>query len=115
METTYAPVRERLLEDRSALLAQINANSAESDALRSSTGENRGQLLSEGDTFAVERHVLEKLSAGTRKTLLEIEGALARIQAGTYGSCERCKNQIPVERLEVRPHAKECVPCASRH
>lgn len=37
--------------------------------------------------------------------------AIERIDAGTYGKCERCGNEIPVERLEALPTAKLCVTC----
>ena len=51
-------------------------------------------------------------SADLQETLDEIEAALARIDAGTYGSCVRCGSAIPVERLQMRPFAGTCVSCA---
>lgn len=41
----------------------------------------------------------------------EIDAALARIAAGTYGKCAHCGADIPRERLEFRPHALCCVGC----
>ncbi|MFC5983603.1 TraR/DksA C4-type zinc finger protein [Knoellia sp. GCM10027209] len=38
--------------------------------------------------------------------------ALARLEAGSYGICERCGEAIPGERLEARPVARTCVGCA---
>ena len=46
--------------------------------------------------------------------LRDIEYALSRVDAGTYGSCEVCGGAIPVERLEAVPHATACVGCAGR-
>ena len=46
-------------------------------------------------------------------TLDEIEAALARIDAGTYGSCLRCGSEIPAERLQMRPFSSTCVSCAA--
>ena len=43
----------------------------------------------------------------------EIEAALARIDAGTYGSCVRCGAAIPEERLQLRPFAGACVACTA--
>ena len=37
--------------------------------------------------------------------------ALAKIDEGTYGKCERCGETIPPERLEAMPRARLCVPC----
>jgi DnaK suppressor protein len=41
----------------------------------------------------------------------EIAAALARIDAGTYGRCERCGRQIDQERLEAIPTSRLCVSC----
>jgi len=46
--------------------------------------------------------------------LVECEGALARIHAGTFGICESCSKEIPAGRLETFPYARYCVDCASR-
>ena len=57
--------------------------------------------------------VAQRRSADLQATIDEIEAALARIDAGTYGSCVRCGGAIPEERLRMRPFAGTCVPCAS--
>lgn len=49
-----------------------------------------------------------------RKTLEEVEAALARVDAGTYGICESCNEQIPEGRLEILPYARFCVRCQQR-
>lgn len=41
----------------------------------------------------------------------EIDAALDRIADGTYGSCGQCGRAIPVERLQLRPYADNCVAC----
>jgi RNA polymerase-binding protein DksA len=48
-----------------------------------------------------------------RRILIEIDGALARIEGGTYGICEGAGGQIPKKRLEAIPWAKYCVNCAA--
>ena len=45
------------------------------------------------------------------RTIEEIDAALDRIDAGTYGGCLRCGAAIPRERLESRPFAPHCVTC----
>jgi DnaK suppressor protein len=53
--------------------------------------------------------------AGTlSRTLEEIDEALQRISAGTYGVCVQCGAAIPVERLEFRPFAARCVACEQK-
>ncbi|HPU01066.1 MAG: hypothetical protein GX890_00920 [Firmicutes bacterium] len=43
--------------------------------------------------------------------LRQVEEALARISAGTYGICSRCGEKIPEARLEAVPEASLCLPC----
>jgi DnaK suppressor protein len=43
--------------------------------------------------------------------LQEIEGALKRIEKGTYGICEMCDESIAIGRLRAKPFAKFCTPC----
>jgi DnaK suppressor protein len=52
-------------------------------------------------------------SAILQRTLADIDAALTRIDAGTYGRCVHCAAAIPEERLELRPFAGDCVSCAS--
>jgi DnaK suppressor protein len=49
-----------------------------------------------------------------RRTLSEIEGALARIRKGVYGICASCGEPIPDARLKALPWARVCVRCAER-
>ncbi|MHB2024226.1 MAG: TraR/DksA C4-type zinc finger protein [Mycobacteriales bacterium] len=44
-----------------------------------------------------------------------IVAALARLNAGSYGSCVECGAQLPDERLEARPEASRCVNCQQRY
>ena len=43
----------------------------------------------------------------------DIEDALAKFDAGTYGECEVCGQRIPEARLEAMPAARVCITCAS--
>jgi RNA polymerase-binding transcription factor DksA len=38
--------------------------------------------------------------------------ALNRIESGQFGTCERCGNRIPEERLDALPYTRHCVGCA---
>ena len=46
-----------------------------------------------------------------RRRLAQAEMALARLDAGTYGICHGCREQIDPARLEVVPAATLCVDC----
>jgi DnaK suppressor protein len=55
--------------------------------------------------------VAQRRSADLQVTIDEIDAALGRIAAGTYGRCTGCQTEIPEERLELRPFAGTCVSC----
>ena len=57
--------------------------------------------------------VAQRRSADLAVTISEIDAALARIDAGTYGACTKCGTTIPEERLELRPFSATCVTCSS--
>lgn len=54
---------------------------------------------------------LRQVAEQCQRSLAEIEAALDRLQAGTYGTCEGCRGPIPSERLEVIPASRLCVEC----
>ncbi|MFJ2240670.1 TraR/DksA family transcriptional regulator [Streptomyces sp. NPDC087859] len=46
-----------------------------------------------------------------KRVLKEIDAAFTRLQDGSYGICRGCSTAIPVERLEILPYTRHCVPC----
>ena len=68
----------------------------------------------EGATIAFERSQVSALTRQVRTHLAEIDAALARLDDGTYGTCQVCGQPIAPGRLEARPAATTCVDCASR-
>jgi DnaK suppressor protein len=67
----------------------------------------------EGGTANVDRELDLHLSAQAHAAVEEIDAALLKIDAGSYGLCESCGNPIPKARLEALPHARLCVSCKS--
>jgi RNA polymerase-binding transcription factor DksA len=68
----------------------------------------------EGSTLAFEREQVTATIAGLERARADVVRALAALDDGSYGRCERCGTAIPAERLVARPGARSCVPCASR-
>ena len=66
----------------------------------------------EGHTIAFERSQVDALVRQARDRLAEVDAALARLDDGSYGSCERCGESIGPERLEARPETRLCIDCA---
>lgn len=61
--------------------------------------------------LTVEWELAPVLVAQARHTIDEIDEAVARMDAGTYGSCETCGEHLPITRLVAIPHARSCVAC----
>jgi DnaK suppressor protein len=51
----------------------------------------------------------------TRQAVADTAQALRRMAEGSYGTCQGCAAGIPLERLEILPHAQFCVPCQRQH
>ena len=58
-----------------------------------------------------EREHQRTLLAGIRDRLDQVERALERLDAGSYGVCESCRQPITPERLAAYPSATSCVEC----
>jgi RNA polymerase-binding transcription factor DksA len=63
------------------------------------------------DTDEVDRELAEHVAAGNVQAIADIEHAFARLEDGTYGTCEGCGSPIPFARLEAMPAARRCVGC----
>ena len=68
----------------------------------------------EGHTIAFERSQVSALVEQVGRHLAAVDAALARVEAGTYGTCVVCGGPIGAARLEARPVAETCISCASR-
>ena len=92
----------------------------EEEALRPVGGESAGGLsdvpLHPADmgTDNFDEELDLALLENEQQLLVDIDDALARIKAGTYGRCENCHREIPRERLEALPYARYCVECADK-
>jgi DnaK suppressor protein len=113
--TTLSRLKTHLEQELTRLEAEVNQMEAlERESLSEASGENayRDHMADQGSaTF--ERELDMTLEENVRQLLADVRGALHRIEAGAYGSCERCDAQIPVERMEAVPTASLCIQCKS--
>jgi RNA polymerase-binding transcription factor DksA len=66
--------------------------------------------------MAVEREddeVLERLGVSGQEEIARIRAALARMEAGEYGVCVTCGEDIAEERLDLLPATPFCRRCAT--
>ena len=68
----------------------------------------------EGVTLSSEWSRLSALADAAEDEVRQYDQALARWDAGEYGICVSCRRPIPAGRLQVRPFARQCVPCAEK-
>jgi DnaK suppressor protein len=64
-----------------------------------------------GPFGSADREVLASLFRGAKAALHEVQGALWRIDEGTYGLCTDCGKPLDVESLEVVPQTAKCWSC----
>ena len=114
---TLDKLRRLLEEERETYVRQAHDLAAEAEALASEREPGDTQFdeeSGEGDTLNVERERDLALSASATQAVEEIDRALRRMDAGSYGICERCGKKIAVARLEALPFAALCIECKSR-
>jgi hypothetical protein len=71
----------------------------------------RARLGEAGRSALLEREL--GVEAG-RRSIADIDRALARLEAGTYGDCDECGAAIAPERLTALPQTRSCGQCRPR-
>lgn len=102
--------RKLLLEQKEALLKQVLNQDDGIDELRDD--QPADPLDMAGNTSSLE--LMTALGNHERAELEEIDGALEKIDDGSYGKCEDCEKEIAPARLEAIPTARFCVPCKEK-
>ena len=104
--------RQLLLEERDRVTAAID------NLHRENPGDERSGELTSYDqhpadvaTDTHDREMDQTLAENEQAVLTAINGALARIDDGTFGTCRRCGKPIADERLEALPYAEHCIDC----
>ena len=106
-------VRERLQAERERVLAEVQALRDDlSHSIEDAMDEDGNDShLADSATETLDREMEQSLEDNAEHLLGRIDAALARIDEGTYGRCERCGEAIGEERLEALPYATRCIEC----
>lgn len=113
-EREIADLRGQLAAEAAALRADIRR--AETDIasrLGDAVGDAGDDQADVGAKTFEREHELA-LTHNARELLAQNERAIARIESGTYGSCESCGEAIGKARLQAFPRATLCVSCKQR-
>jgi DnaK suppressor protein len=108
---------ELLLEERSRVERAIaGLRDGHPGSMEDEAEEVNGSLdtddLGETASITLGREIDYTLGENSQTVLGEIDAALARIEAGTYGTCTNCGKEIAAGRLEAHPWASSCIDCA---
>lgn len=103
----YDALRNRLLEQRQEI---VNMYNQDVRAGQESTDDPTEDIVDRANN-SYNRELMFSISDSERLLLLQIEDALKRMDAGTYGRCTNCGNGIHPLRLEAVPWARFCIDC----
>lgn len=102
-------LRARLRGDVSGLAdAALNKNPA------AGSGSTLSNHMADMGSDQYEQDFSLSLMANEEEVLEQIDAALMRIEAGTYGVCDECGSKIPKMRLNAIPFTAYCVRCADQ-
>lgn len=94
------------LEDvKSRLHADQHLETTELSNYDNHPADNATDLTDQNTEMAIEQHKVDEIE--------QLESALKAMEEGTYGKCEVCGENIPVERLEALPMARTCIEHAN--
>lgn len=103
-------VRERLQSERNSLQEQLDAFPVEHQGNQNDDyGVSQHPADDATELFIRERNI--PLRSNLEDQIVQIDTALERLDAGSYGQCARCGRPINPERLEALPAAIYCIDC----
>ncbi len=110
----FTELYRRLKEEQTRLNSDLRQLKAEE---KSAYEQREGSPFGKREEGATEAFELEKRMALERRladVLAEVEHALKKYEAGTYGICDLCGRPIEPARLEALPQANLCLECKAR-
>ncbi|HEV7209919.1 MAG TPA: TraR/DksA family transcriptional regulator [Mycobacteriales bacterium] len=107
-------VRAALQVEATDLRLEIAEASASYDKALREGDQGTGDDQADAGSATFEREHELSLAANSRDLLAQVERALQRLDAGTYGSCEVCGKPIGKERLKAFPKVTLCLTCKQR-
>jgi len=76
------------------------------------TAQGFGKRIGDGTVEAISRLTEIGVGSSLESGLVRTERALAKLDEGTYGSCDACGGPIAPARLRAMPDGVLCVACA---
>lgn len=112
MVTTKDELYSELVNMRAELQQQLAEIDLDADMNEPGTGYSNHPA--DDATEVLDQTVNLSVYQAAEDRLREVEDALARYEAGTYGICENCGREIDIARLEAIPYTRYCLRCAEQ-
>lgn len=110
MGIDYERLRKKLEIERAELLESMSHYEVQARHKKPGLGNH----MADDGTEAFEQAASLALYRNEQDILAQVEQALARLDKGTYGICERCGSEIDFARLKAIPYASLCIRCQQR-
>ena len=110
----FDEVANDLREHRARIAGLLSVLEREVNGLMTDAGDGAGQDQADVGSTTLERDQDLQLLTTERQNLEQVEAALARLEAGTFGVCESCGEPIGKLRAMAFPRATLCLPCKQR-
>lgn len=109
--------KQKLLDLKDSLMDSMTGTASETlrNKAEGSEASAFGMHQADAGTDAYDRDFALSLLSQEQDALYEIEEALKRIEAGTYGVCEMSGKRIPQARLEALPFARFTIECQQQY
>lgn len=108
------PFKEQLLARRASLLEQLAALRGGTVGRAEASAEHFAQTEDSEAQVNSARDLEFALDERDTAELRQVDAALRRLEAGTYGLCLDCGMAIPAARLHAAPDAARCISCQEK-
>ena len=109
-----AEIRKELMGQLREMQAAYDVSVRDLNDLQTAGNDGAGDDQADAGSKTFEREQEQSIAANRLDLMTQIQRAVERIDAGTYGFCESCGNPIPKARLKAFPAATLDVVCKAR-
>ncbi len=99
--------KDRLEKDLEKIARPVDKRDGEYETNFERIGEDKDDNATEVEQYADNLPVEVTLENNLKNVIM----ALEKIDKNTYGNCEKCHQEIAIERLKINPSAKNCIKC----
>lgn len=113
---TLLQYKKVLMDIKEKISSEIKKMASDASTSQKDTSSDSGHALHMADvaTDMYDREFSLSLASNDRELLHKVNFALQRIDEGSFGLCNECKNPISVARLKAIPYVQTCLKCQEK-